>query len=144
MICIIYLILIYRYTIYEDHEKIVTSSKQELYDKLPDGGDWFTDYEDDDIEDPFNDNDRHHNDYRHTECISSILPPNLFEQEQPGDTKSEFSNFNRNEEGKGMAHGVDREFNMTQPRLQIKQNNINHKQDLKKYTCGKFSIKAQI
>lgn len=127
-----------------------------MYEQCKDGGDWFTDYEDDD--EPVQsqtDNSKYFSDFRRTEWYSSIKPPYsmFFNQEANPEniddlfTQSrlyEFSGcdsfmeivlfFNKAKEPTREHQNLeDPNFEMKKPRLQFKQNFFNHIQKLTKY-----------
>lgn len=133
----------YRYTIYEDFEKVVVKSKADLYATIDEGDvDWFSEYDNSDEDMPPQDSDgrSHYNDYRYTECYSSIKPPDLISSKPKiEESKDDFPDLLNDQKEKQPEKPRDQDHEMKKPRLLLKQNYFAHVQPISEYTNGNIS-----
>lgn len=123
----------FRYTVYEDFEKVVAKDKADLYAKVDEGDvDWFSEYDDPDGTLMSQDSEHRNffNDYRFTEAFSSIKPPPLVaaapkEEIKEGDQPSLIS--------KTSEKPRDPDYEMKKPKLMLKQSFFDHIQRISKY-----------
>jgi len=134
---------VFRYTVYEDFEKVIAKNKAELYSKIDEGDvDWFSEYDDSDDQPPEIDPEerKQYNDYRYTECYSSIKPPDLvsFQPDDPNKTSNLTTSLL--DEEKSPDKSKTENYEMRKPRLMLTQNYFEHVQRLQKHNTGELGI----
>ena len=128
---------------YEDYDRIVTKNKAELYELVDEGDvDWFSDYDEDESARPSlsTEEKKHYNDYRFTECYSSIKPPDLVgggistrvEPQAQSHTPSLLPETQPSEETKNL------DYEIRKLKIFIKQNYVVQPQRVEKYINGRI------
>lgn len=130
-----------RYTIYEDFDKVVAKDKKDLYGQIDEGDvDWFSDYDESESAAKAEEEEalaNRYNDYRFTECYSSIKPPDLLSA-QPPPASERKENETNVPETQAQQKPRDEEYEMRRPKLLLKQNYYDHVQKIINYINGNY------
>lgn len=132
---------------YEDYDRMVTKNKAELYELVDEGDvDWFSDYDEDEAAKPSlsAEERKQYNDYRFTECYSSIRPPDLVGGGLSVKIEAQVHTPNLLPEAQPSDETKNLEYEMRKLKIFIKQNYVVQPQRVEKYINGAiFSFKLK-